>query len=242
MPRIALMGSHPFSVAWSQSSGDANALAEKAPFSIGDLDSEGGPSTVSCIIRSRQGMTRSLYKLAAKYQDVQVHLWGAIEGPYGGYHSLDSYGTVVLFAGGVGITHQLSFVRHLLNAHNSNIAATQKISLVWCIANLDALEWVRSWLDEIAAIQHFREIVSIRLYISRMVSSELGGRSIPAYLDVRLQRCEVQSVLDGEVLAQIGAMAVSVCGPRGFSDSVRAAVRRRVSVRSIDLFEEAFSY
>ena len=56
-----------------------------------------------------------------------------------------------LFAGGVGITHQLSFVRHLLNAHNSNIVATQKISLVWCIANLDALEWVRSWLDEIAA-------------------------------------------------------------------------------------------
>ncbi|RII24504.1 hypothetical protein CUC08_Gglean011509 [Alternaria sp. MG1] len=187
-------------------------------------------------------MTSSLYKLAAKYQDAQVHLWGAIEGPYGGYHSLDSYGTVVLFAGGVGITHQLSFVRHLLNAHNSNVVATQKISLVWCIANLDALEWVRSWLDEIAAIQHFREVVSIRLYISRMVSSELGGRSIPAYLDVRLQRCEVQSVLDGEVLAQIGAMAVSVCGPRGFSDSVRAAVRRRVSVRSIDLFEEAFSY
>jgi hypothetical protein len=114
--------------------------------------------------------------------------------------------------------------------------------LVWCIANLDALEWVRSWLDEIAAIQHFREVVSVRLYISRMVTSELGGRSIPAYLDVRPQRCEVQSVLDGEVLTQIGAMAVSVCGPRGFSDSVRAAVRRRVSVRSIDLFEEAFSY
>ncbi|KAH6846183.1 ferric reductase [Alternaria alternata] len=242
MPRIALMGSHPFSVAWSQSSGDANALAEKAPFSIDDLDSESGPSTISCVIRSRQGMTSSFYKLAARYQDAQVHLWGAIEGPYGGYHSLDSYGTVVLFAGGVGITHQLSFVRHLLNAHNSNIAATQKISLVWCIASLDALEWVRSWLDEIAAIQHFREVVSIRLYISRMVSFEFGGRSIPAYLEVRLQRCEVQSVLDGEVLAQIGAMAVSVCGPRGFSDSVRAAVRRRVSVRSIDLFEEAFSY
>ncbi|CAN9367160.1 unnamed protein product [Alternaria sp. RS040] len=128
-------------------------------------------------------MTSFLYKLAVKHQDARVHLWGAIEGPYGGYHLLDSYGTVVLFAGGVRITHQLSFVRHLLNAHNSNIAATQKISLVWCITNLDALEWVRSWLDEIAATQHFREVVSIRLYVSRMVSFELGGRSIPAYLD-----------------------------------------------------------
>ncbi|KAG9195191.1 hypothetical protein G6011_00311 [Alternaria panax] len=236
------MGSHPFSVAWSQSSGYAKIPAEKVPSTIDDLKLEGGPSTVSCIIRSRQGMTGSLYKLAAKYENAHVHLWGAIEGPYGGYHSLDSYGTVVLFAGGVGITHQLSFVRHLLNAHNSNTAATQKVILVWCIANLDALEWVRSWLDEIAAIQHFRDVVSIRIYASRMVSFETGGRFLPAYLSVKLQRCEVQGVLDEEVLAQIGAMAVSVCGPRGFSDSVRVAVRRRVGVRSIDLFEEAFSY
>jgi predicted ferric reductase len=187
-------------------------------------------------------MTGSLYKLAGKYESAQVHLWGAIEGPYGGYHSLDSYGTVVLFAGGVGITHQLSFVRHLLNAHNSNTAATQKIVLIWCIAKLEALEWVRSWLDEIAALEHFHEVVSIRLYVSRMVSAEFGDGFLPAHVDLRLHRCEVQGVIDEEVLAQIGAMAVSVCGPRGFSDSVRAAVRHRVGVRSIDLFEEAFSY
>jgi predicted ferric reductase len=242
IPRVALMGSHPFSVAWSQRSGYAKIPGEKLPSTIDDLEYQGGSSTVSCIIRSRRGMTCALHKLAAKYENTQLHLWGAIEGPYGGYHSLDSYGTAVLFAGGVGITHQLSFVRHLLNAHNSNTAATQKIVLVWCMANLDALEWVRLWLDEVAVLRHFREVVSIRLYVSRMVPSELGGHSLSAYLDVRLQRCEVQGVLDDEVLAQIGAMAVSVCGPRGLSDSVRAAVRRRVEVRSIDLFEEAFSY
>jgi predicted ferric reductase len=235
------MGSHPFSVAWSQSSGYVKPPVEKLS-TIDELKLEGRPGTVSCIIRSREGMTSALYKMAAKYENAQVHLWGAIEGPYGGYHSLESYGTAVLFAGGVGITHQLSFVRHLLITHNSNTAATQKIILVWCIANLDALEWVQPWLDEIAAIQHFREVVSIRLYVSKMVPFELAGRTMPAYLDVRLQRCEVQGVLDEEVLAQIGAMAVSVCGPRSFSDSVRAAVRRRVGVRSIDLFEEAFSY
>jgi predicted ferric reductase len=242
LPRIALMGSHPFSVAWSQSSGYAKIPTEKQPSTINDLELERGPSTVSCIICSRRGMTGSLYKLAGKYESAQVHLWGAIEGPYGGYHSLDSYGTVVLFAGGVGITHQLSFVRHLLNAHNSNTAATQKIVLIWCIAKLEALEWVRSWLDEIAALEHFHEVVSIRLYVSRMVSAEFGDGFLPAHVDLRLHRCEVQGVIDEEVLAQIGAMAVSVCGPRGFSDSVRAAVRRRVGVRSIDLFEEAFSY
>ena len=242
MPRVALVGSHPFSVAWSQQCGNAKIPGEKLSFTIDGPGSQDGPSTVSCIIRSRRGMTCALHRLAAKYENTQVHFWGALEGPYGGQHSLDSYGTVVLFAGGVGITHQLSFVRHLLNAHNSNTAAARKIVLVWCIANLDSVEWVRLWLDEIASLQHFGEVVSIRVYASRMGSCGLESRCVPAYHDVRLQRCDVQGVLDEEVLAQIGAMAVSVCGPMGFSDGVRAAVRRRVGVRSIDLFEEAFSY
>ncbi|RAR11831.1 ferric reductase [Stemphylium lycopersici] len=152
LPRIALLGSHPFSVAWSQSSGYANSLSEKLPTTIDDLETERGPSTVTCIIRSRQGMTRSLHQLASKADNVQLRIWGAIEGPYGGNHYFDSYGTVVLFAGGVGITHQLSFVRHLLVAHNQNTAATQKIVLVWCMADLDALGTLDTPLEYPAAL------------------------------------------------------------------------------------------
>ncbi|EDU48033.1 membrane protein [Pyrenophora tritici-repentis] len=242
LPRLSLLGSHPFSVAWSQSSGYAKIMSEELPSTIDDLRVEDGPSTVTCIVRSRQGMTQSLYKLALQTEKDQVHLWGAIEGPYGGHHSFDSYGTVVLFAGGVGITHQLSFIRHLLDAHNSNMAATQKIVLVWCVANLDALEWVQPWLDQIVTVPSFHEVVQIRLYVTRTTSPISHAMLLPTYLDVRQQRCQVQELLDEEVLAQIGAMAVSVCGPRGLSGSVRAAVRQRVRLRSIDFFEEAFSY
>jgi predicted ferric reductase len=240
IPRIAPLGAHPFSVAWSQSS--LEVCKEKLPATIDDLRFEQGPSTVSCVIRSRRGMTRSLYNLASQSEGHQVQFWGAIEGPYGGYHTFDTYGTVLLFAAGVGITHQLSFVRHLINGHNTDTAATRKVLLVWCIANIDALEWVRPWLEEIAAMQNFRRVVRIRLHISRMTSFELQGHSLPSYLDVKPERCNVKETLDDEVLAQVGAMGVSVCGPSDFSASVRAAVRRRVGVRSIDFFEEAFSY
>jgi predicted ferric reductase len=242
LPGIALLGSHPFSVAWSRSSGLHEVCKKKLPSTIDDLKFEEGPSTIACVIRSRRGFTRSLYQQALKSENQHMQLWGAIEGPYGGYHTLDTYGTVVLFAAGVGITHQLSFVRHLLAGHNTDSAATRKVLLVWCIANIDALVWVQSWLDEIATMQNFRRVVRIRLHISRMASSEPDGRTLPIYLEVKPGRCNVQETLDDEVLAQVGAMAVSVCGPGGFSDSVRAAVRRRVSVRSIDYFEEAFSY
>ena len=242
LPRIALWSSHPFSIAWSQSSGYARLDSEKLPSNKDDLKIEKGTSAVSCVVRARTGMTRTLFDFASRARKDTVSWWGAIEGPYGGYHSLDSYGTVVLFAAGVGITHQLFFIRHLLEGKIRNTAATQKILLVWCIPNIEALDWIEPWLEELAAMQDFLEIVRIRLHVSRTSSLELGIRPLPSYLDVRSHRCDPQEVVDEEVLAQVGAMAVSLCGPGGFSDSVRAAVKRRVCIRSIDFIEEAFTY
>jgi predicted ferric reductase len=241
IPRIALWSSHPFSIAWSQSSRYAR-LSEKLPSSIEDLEIEQGPSTVSCIVRARTGMSRKLFRYASQADDKHASLWGAIEGPYGGYHPLDSYGTIVLFAAGVGITHQLPFVRHLLSGHNSHTSATQKILLVWCIQHTEALEWIQPWLEELSCMQHFSDVVRIRVYVSRMSAISIGTVPLPDCVDVRPQRCEPQRIVDEEVVAQVGAMVVSVCGPGEFGDSVREAVRRRVCIRSVDFIEEAFSY
>jgi predicted ferric reductase len=239
LPKIAMGSSHPFSIAWSdsQSSSYTRLDSEKLSSSIEDAVYEQGPSTVCCIIRARSGMTRTLFELASS--GAAASLRGAIEGPYGGFDSLESYGTVVLFAGGVGITRQLPFVQNLLAGHTNNTVATQKILLVWSIRHIEALEWVEPWLEELADMRHFCEVVRIRLYVSRLTS---GARPNPEYLQIRPARCDPQEVVDKEVLAQVGAMAVSVCGPASFNSSVRAAVRNRVCIRNIDFFEESFSY
>lgn len=52
----------------------------------------------------------------------------------------------------------------------------------------------------------------------------------------------MQSVLEKEKEDQIGAMAVSVCGPGGLGDSVREAVRNVQGEKTVDLFEETFSW
>jgi predicted ferric reductase len=52
----------------------------------------------------------------------------------------------------------------------------------------------------------------------------------------------IQSVLEKEKADQIGAMAVSVCGPGGLGDSVREAVRNVQGEKTVDLFEETFSW
>jgi predicted ferric reductase len=247
LPRIAMWSSHPFSVAWSQSLGYTRLVSDKYTSTANDLKHNEGPSTISCIIRARSGMTRILYDLVSKPASDSVVFWGAVEGPYGGHYTFDSYGTILLVAGGVGITHQLSFVRHLLTGYNSRTAAVQKVLLVWCIPALEVLEWIRPWLDELSTMENFCEVVRVRVYVSRTSSQDLAlrpvlGYVVPVYVDVRAGRCDAQEVVDEEVVTQVGAMAVSVCGPRGFSDSVRAAVRRRACTRSVDLFVEAFSY
>ncbi|KAF2034229.1 ferric reductase [Setomelanomma holmii] len=242
LPRIALWSSHPFSVAWTHTSGYTLLDSEKLPSNIADLKIDSGPGTMSCIIRARAGMTRKLRSFAQRSDSDTVSLWGAIEGPYGGFHSLDSYGTVVLFAAGVGITHQLSFVRHLLAGHNNGTNATQKILLVWCIPHIEALEWIEPWLEDVAAMDKFEEVVRIRLQVSRMSHIELDTRDIPSCLDVRRQICDVEEVVDEEILTHVGAMVVTACGPSGFNNTVKKAVSRRTFSGSIDFIEEAFTY
>jgi hypothetical protein len=52
----------------------------------------------------------------------------------------------------------------------------------------------------------------------------------------------MKSVLEKEKAEQIGAMAVSVCGPGSLGDSVREAVRNIQGEKTVDLFEETFSW
>jgi predicted ferric reductase len=242
LPRVALWSSHPFSIAWSQSLGYTRLDSEKCTSTSLDLKHGDEPSTISCVIRARSGMTRRLYDLSSKAEIDSIILWGAVEGPYGSHHTLDSYGSVILFAGGVGITHQLSFVPHLLAGYNSRTTAVRKILFVWCVPTLEVLEWIEPWLDELSTMENFCEVVRIRLYVSKMSAESITGRPVPGWIDVRAQRCNAQEVVDEEVVAQIGAMAVSVCGPAELNDSVRNAVKSRIYTRSIDLFVEAFSY
>lgn len=53
---------------------------------------------------------------------------------------------------------------------------------------------------------------------------------------------DVDALLGMEARAQVGAMAVCVCGPGGLGDDVRAAVRRRQGGRNVDFVEEGFGW
>lgn len=61
-------------------------------------------------------------------------------------------------------------------------------------------------------------------------------------INVHYGRPSFQPLLENEKAEQVGALAVSVCGPGGLGDSVREAVRNLQGEKTVDLFEEAFSW
>jgi hypothetical protein len=231
-------------------------------------------ASISFIIRARAGMTRKLFLAASKSPSQSITTYGAVEGPYpGAVHSLNSYGTVLLFAAGVGITHQLSFAWELLSGAGQGVGVTQRVVILWAVRTEECAVWVRRWFSELAKLPGAADILRVRVYVSRprhrpqpepqrfcedsstaagedqFEDVKLDGEEESAdqqhwglKADVRVGRCDPQVCVDEEFEQRIGAMAVTVCGPGAFADTVRCAVRRRVTDGCIDFIEEAFSY
>ncbi|KAF2828100.1 hypothetical protein CC86DRAFT_204260 [Ophiobolus disseminans] len=242
MPAMSLWSSHPFSVAWATTiSPDSKEMT--LPILEGDaLMAPGAPQKsrqISLVCRARTGLTRKMYERACKAPNETFTIWGFIEGPYGGHHSLDSYGTVVLFAGGVGITHQVMYLKHLVGGHANRTTATQKLVLIWSVPDSDCLEWVRPWMDEVLRMPQRKNVLRIKLFITRPKGRvESSSDTVKMFAG----RAKPEALIEEEVRHRQGAMAVTVCGSGGFADGVRSAVRPWLTVGSIDFIEEAFTY
>ncbi|KAI0841711.1 ferric reductase NAD binding domain-containing protein [Hypoxylon sp. FL0890] len=238
MPTISFWQSHPFSLAWSE---EAEDLSEgKLAMNRQDVLAM-RKTSMSFIIRGRTGMTHTLYQRAAARPDGQFMTTCLVEGPYGGEHTMHSYGTVMLFAGGVGVTHAVPHVRDLVAGFANGTVATRKVVLVWIIQSPEHLEWIRPWMTEILAMERRRDVLRIMLFVSRPRSTK-EIHSPSATVQMFPGRPNIETLLSMEAEQQIGTMGVSVCGPGALSDEVRQAVRRRQYDTSIDFIEEAFSW
>lgn len=264
LPAIGLWSSHPFSVAWAETKPRSAPLEiemEKLPtwnkhqsvYGHGkanpvptlkredDGSRNASVTSVSLIMRARSGMTRKLFEKAAASSTGVISMYGAIEGPYGGHESLSSFGTVVLFAGGVGITHCVGYVYDLLKQYNEGTCSTRKILLVWSVPNTEALEWARPWMDHILKMEGRKDVLRVQLFVTKpRHQNEVNSRT--GTVQMFPGRCNPTTIIEKEVADQIGAMGVVVCGPGAFADSVRSAARNKVDSSSLCFIEEGFSY
>ena len=239
MPSVGLLTSHPFTVAWSD-------VVEEYPEDKGlamtrqDVVSY-QRETISLVVRRRTGFTDSLYQRTKASVTGTINLRAFVEGPYGNEHVLDSYGTVVLFAAGVGITHPVPYVRHLVEGYAQGIVAARRITLVWIIQSPEHLEWIRPWMTSILSMDKRREVLRILLFITRPRNTK-EIQSPSATVQMFPGKPDIPTLLDNEVESQIGAMGVMVCGAGSLSDDVRLACRQRQTPTHVDFVEECFTW
>ncbi|KAL6720364.1 hypothetical protein ACLMJK_002285 [Lecanora helva] len=246
LPTVSFWMNHPFSIAWSDTH-DAYSLDDereklsqrKSSFVAVTAQQT---TTMSLIIAKRTGMTAKLFDKARAAPNGTITTYGLVEGPYGGLDSLHSYGTVVLFAAGVGITHQVGHIRELLEGHAAGTVATQKIVLVWSVKNTETLEWIRPWMDQILQMGNRKQVLKVMLFVTKPRNPrEVVSRS--ETVQMFPGRCNPSLVLRKEVITRCGAIGVTVCGPGAFADETRAAVRDVVDTgATVDFVEESFTW
>lgn len=88
---------------------------------------------------------------------------------------------------------------------------------------------------------HRRDILTIKVFITRPKNpSEIASPS--ATVQMYPGRPNVKLPLEKEMQKQVGAMVVTVCGPGGLADNVRAGVCEVQEDAVVDFIEESFTW
>ena len=86
-----------------------------------------------------------------------------------------------------------------------------------------------------------RDVLRIQLFVTRPRSTK-EIHSPSSTVQMFPGKPNVDALVEMESREQVGAMGVSVCGPGGLGDDVRAAVRRMQGGRNVDFSDEGFGW
>ncbi|TBU43175.1 ferric reductase NAD binding domain-containing protein [Dichomitus squalens] len=205
------------------------------------------------LINVREGFTKRLAAIAQKGEKVKV----LIDGPYGFSPNLDNDDTVVLVAGGSGVTFTLSTFLGVLSHVQNKKSKCRRIVWVWTIREADHIEWVSKALSKALELAPSDLEISIRIYVTgRSASNETALRQVKSWneddsihssegttvgksrppsllnfpaVQVNQGRPDIPALLHDEVDATTGRISVTVCGSQGIARACRKALRVPIS-------------
>lgn len=129
------------------------SVFENHPFTIASLNSEDFPSQYGeqyrdmvVVFRPFGGFTRKVLNSAIDKGPYKTYR-AFIDGPYGGMtRELASFDTVVLLAGGSGITAIVSQLLDLIKKMREGKAVVKHIQVVWALKRPETMEWFKEEL------------------------------------------------------------------------------------------------
>jgi hypothetical protein len=82
----------------------------------------------------------------------------------------------------------------------------------------------------------------IQIYITASTEHDRIQAQKEPPVSISYVKPSLERIMQSEKTQQIGAMAVSVCGPGGLSDEVRRVVREAQGGKTVDFYEASFSW
>lgn len=114
IPGISPLDNHPFTV----------ASAVENPV--------GQHNDLVLVFKPQRGFTRRVYDISRKMPDCSYRTY--LDGPYGGLaRKLESFDTVLLVAGGSGITPIIGHLHELAKKMRTKEAVTQDVRIIWTV-------------------------------------------------------------------------------------------------------------
>ena len=133
MPGISVFENHPFTI--------ASLCSDDFPSEYGEQYRD-----MTLVFRPFGGFTRKVLKAATEQGPLSTYR-AFIDGPYGGMQrDLASFDTVVLLAGGSGITAIVSQLLDLIKKMRDGKALTRRVEVVWALKRPDTMEWFKEEL------------------------------------------------------------------------------------------------
>lgn len=102
------------------------SIFQRHPFMVSK--SRSNKHTLELRIQVASGFTRDLLQMTSRASN---GFSAFIEGPYGKSYDLRNFGTVVLFASGIGIVAHLPYIQELVADYRSSRTKTRDLLLVW---------------------------------------------------------------------------------------------------------------
>ncbi|MCJ1233474.1 hypothetical protein MMC14_001432 [Varicellaria rhodocarpa] len=133
MPGISIFENHPFTI--------ASLCSDDFPSEYGEQYRD-----ITLVFRPFGGFTRKVVNTAVKNGPACTYR-AFIDGPYGGMQrELAAFDTVILFAGGSGITAIVSQLLDLIKRMRDGRAVTRQVHVVWALKRPETMEWFKEEL------------------------------------------------------------------------------------------------
>ncbi|KAF2152723.1 hypothetical protein K461DRAFT_294366 [Myriangium duriaei CBS 260.36] len=150
IPKLNFFDNHPFTVANACRSGLKGVEVPE----------------ISLLVRSQAGFTRKLSTYLTTHPDAQLEGW--IEGPYGG-HGQDiglTYDSVVLVAGGGGISAVLPCLEDLaFRMNETRQLRTTTVWLFWSVRRAESIQWIKDALGALN-LRSFEQRLKVFVHVT----------------------------------------------------------------------------